>query len=90
MLTREGADAVEVVRGAGCLHETRGQWIVEQGVGMMLLIGAGGSDQDGRTGDSDRGALQDTLQIVISYSLTVTYRIHDRVNRYTRERPLKE
>jgi hypothetical protein len=57
---------------------------------MTLLIGAGGSDQNSRTGDSDRGALQNTLQIVISYSLTVTCRIHDRVNRYARERPLKE
>ncbi|GAA3634502.1 hypothetical protein GCM10022267_21460 [Lentzea roselyniae] len=90
MVACEGADAVEVVRGAGGLHESGGQGIVEEAVEMTLLVGAGGSDQDRRTGDSHRGALQNTLQIVISYTLTVTYRIHDRVNRYARERPLKE
>jgi hypothetical protein len=89
VVARERADATEVVRGAGGLHESRGEWIVEEAVKVTLFVGAGGSDQDRRTGDTDRGALQYTLQIVIPYSLTVTYRIHDRFNPYTRERPLK-
>ncbi|GGM83744.1 hypothetical protein GCM10011609_19670 [Lentzea pudingi] len=90
MITREGADAVQIARGAGGLHESCGERVVEEAAEMALLVGAGGSDQHRRTGDTDRGALQDTLQIAIPYSLTVTNRTLDRVNRYARERPLKE
>ncbi|GHH60662.1 hypothetical protein GCM10017774_85420 [Lentzea cavernae] len=67
VVTGEGVHAVQVARGAGGLHESGGERVVEERAGVGLLVGTGGSDQDRRTGDTDWSALQDTLQIRFSY-----------------------